>query len=141
MNVVAADVEVCGAADAVVGEASLPDGEFGGETMREASFDNSDVALESRLWREEEMDVVGHDDEGVKLVVAFPPQFGSVVLEGFDEKFGRALDLKEAAAVVSSAGDEESSGARCSAGDRHTAIVTACTSGAKAPGLERGRHG
>jgi hypothetical protein len=75
------------------------------------------------------MDVVGHDDEGVELVVAFGP----VVLEGFDEKFGVALDLKEAAAVVSSAGDEESSGARCSAGDRHTAIVTARTSGAKAP--------
>ena len=53
------------------------------------------------------MDVVGHDDEGVKLVVAF----GSVVLEGFDKEFGVALDLKEAAAVVGSAGDEESSGA------------------------------
>jgi hypothetical protein len=122
----------------VVGESSLPDGEFGGETMREASFDNSDDALESCLWREEKMDVVGHNDEGVKLVVAF----GSVVLEGFDEKFGRALDLKEAAAVVGSAADEESSGARCSGGDRHTAIVTARTSGAKAPWLgERWRHG
>jgi hypothetical protein len=50
--------------------------------------------------------------------------------------------LEEAAAVVSSAGDEESSGARCSAGDRHTAIVTARTSGAKAPWIgERWRHG
>ena len=123
MNVVAANIEVFCVADAVVGEASLPDGEFGGETMREASFDNSDGALESCLWCEEEMDVVGHDDEGVKLVVAFV----SVVLKGFDEKFGRALDLKEAAAVMSSAGDEESFGARCSAGDRHTAIVTART--------------
>jgi hypothetical protein len=63
MNIVATNVEVRCVPDAVVGEASLPDGEFGGETMREASFDNSD-----------EMDVVGHDDEGVKLVVAFPPQ-------------------------------------------------------------------
>jgi hypothetical protein len=42
--------------------------------MRETSFDNSDGTLESCLWREEEMDVVGHDDEGVKVVVAFPPQ-------------------------------------------------------------------
>jgi hypothetical protein len=42
--------------------------------MREASFDHSDGALESCLWGEEKMDVVGHDDEGVKLVVAFPPQ-------------------------------------------------------------------
>ena len=96
--------------------------------MREASFDNSDGAFKSRLWREEKMDMVGHDDEGVKLVVAF----GSVVLKGFDKKFGRALGLEEASAIVSSAGDEESSGARCSAGNRHTAIVTTRTSGAKA---------
>jgi hypothetical protein len=112
MNIVAANIEVRCIADAMVGESSLPDREFRGETMREASFDHSDGALEGGLRCEEEMEVVGHDDEGVKLVVAF----GSVVLEGFDEKFGRALDLEEAAAVVGSAGDEESSGARCSAG-------------------------
>jgi hypothetical protein len=53
------------------------------------------------------MDVVGHDDEGVEFVVAFR----SVVLEGFDEEFGVAFDLEEAAAVVGSAGDEEGSGA------------------------------
>jgi hypothetical protein len=35
-------------------EVSLPDREFGGETIREASFDNPDSALESCLWREEE---------------------------------------------------------------------------------------
>ena len=75
------------------------------------------------------MDVVGHDDEGVKFVASF----GAVVLEGFDEEFGVAFDLKKAAAVVGSAGDEEGSGAGCANGDRHTAIVTARTSGAKAP--------
>lgn len=102
MNIVAANIEVRYVADAMVGEASLPDGKFGGKSMRETSFDNSDGMLESCLWREEKMDVVGHDDEGVKLVVAF----GLVVLEGFDEKFGRALDLEETAAIVSSACDE-----------------------------------
>jgi hypothetical protein len=35
--------------------------------------------------------------------------FGAVVLEGFDEEFGVAFDLEEAAAVVGSAGDEEGS--------------------------------
>jgi hypothetical protein len=50
------------------------------------------------------------------------------VLKGFDKKFCRTLNLEEASAIVSSAGNEESSGARCSAGDRHTAIVTARTS-------------
>jgi hypothetical protein len=49
------------------------------------------------------VDVIGQDDEGVEFVVAF----GSVMLEGFDEEFGVTLDLKEAAAVVGSAGDEE----------------------------------
>ena len=46
MDVVAADVEVSGVADAVVGEASLPDGEFGCEAVGEASFDDSDGAFE-----------------------------------------------------------------------------------------------
>jgi hypothetical protein len=63
--------------------------------------------------------VVGHDDEGVEFVVSFSPsqlagrgpRFGAVVLEGFDEEFGVAFDLKEAAAVVGSAGDEEGAGA------------------------------
>ncbi|MEO6910019.1 MAG: hypothetical protein ABI158_03755 [Edaphobacter sp.] len=73
--------------------------------------------------------MVGHDDKGVGFVVAFSP----VVLESFDEEFGVAFDLKEAPAVVGSARDEEGSGAGCTNGDRHTAIVTARTSGAKAP--------
>lgn len=63
--------------------------------------------------------------------------FGAVVLEGFDEEFGVAFDLKEATAVVGSAGHEEGAGAGCAGGDRHAAIVTARTSGAKAP-LTRG---
>ena len=133
MDVGAADLELFGVADAVVGEASLPDGEPGGEAVGEASLDESDGAFEGFLRGEEEMDVVGHDDEGVEFVVAF----GSVVLEGFDEEFGVAFDLEETAAVVGSAGDEEGSGACCSGGDRHTAIVTARTSGAKAPCLGR----
>ena len=89
MNIVAANIEVRCIADAVVRESSLPYGEFGGETIRETPFDNSDGALESCLWRDEEMNVVGHDDEGVEFVVAGV----SVVLEGFDEEFGRALDV------------------------------------------------
>lgn len=40
----------------------------------------------------------------------FPASFGFVVLESFDEEFGAALDLKEVAAIVGSAGDEEGTG-------------------------------
>lgn len=57
----------------------------------------------------------------------------AVVLEGFDEEFRVAFDLKEAVAVVGSAGDDEGAGAGCTGGDRYSAIVTARTSGAKAP--------
>ena len=39
MKVVAADVVVGVVADAVIGEASLPDGEFGGEAVGVAAFD------------------------------------------------------------------------------------------------------
>ena len=39
---------------------------------------------------EEEVDVVGHDDEGVEFVVAF----AAVVLEGFEESSALAGSLK-----------------------------------------------
>jgi len=74
VDVGAADFELFGVADAVVGKASLPDGELGGEAVGEASLDESDGAFEGFVRGEEEMDVVGHDDEGVEFVVAFPPQ-------------------------------------------------------------------
>jgi hypothetical protein len=134
MNVAMADAVVGCVADAVVGEASLSDWEFGSEAMGEASLDESDGSFESFLWGEEQVDVVGHDDEGVEFVVPF----GAVVLEGFDEEFGVALDLEESASVVGCAGDEEGSEAGCASGDRHTAIVTARTSGAKAPWRGKG---
>jgi hypothetical protein len=134
MNVLMADAVVRCVADAVVCEASLPDGEFGGEAMGETSLDESDGSFESLLRSEKQVDVVGHDDEGVEFVVSF----GAIVLERFDEEFGVALDLKDAAAVVGSAGDKEGAGAGCAGGDRHTAIVTARTSGAKAPCLGGG---
>lgn len=55
--------------------------------------------------------------------------FGAVVLKSFDEEFGVALDLEEEAAIIGSAGDEEGARPRCTGGDRHSAIVTARTSG------------
>jgi hypothetical protein len=110
MNVVVADAVVVCVTDAVVGEASLPDGEFGGKAVGAASsvkMAESAGSFESLLWSEKQVDVVGHDDEGVEFAVSL----GSVVLEGFDEEFGVAFDLEEAAAVVGSAGDEEGAGA------------------------------
>ncbi len=77
MNIGTADFEVFRVADAMVGEASLPDGELRGKTVRKASLDQSNSAFErDGLWGQKDVDVVGHDDEGVEFVVTF----GSVVL-------------------------------------------------------------
>jgi len=53
--------------------------------MGEAAFDQADGSFQRNdLWGEDEVDVVGHDDEGVEFVVAF----AAIVLEGFEEEFG-----------------------------------------------------
>lgn len=46
VDVVAADEEVFAVADAVVGEGALPDGEFRGEAVGEAAFDEAHGAIE-----------------------------------------------------------------------------------------------
>ena len=66
MKVVTANVIVGGIADTVVGEASLPDGEFGGETVGVAALDELHRSLEGDVcWGDEEMQMVGHDYVGV----------------------------------------------------------------------------
>jgi hypothetical protein len=83
-------------------------GKLRGKAVREAAFDEADGPFEGDGLRgEDEVDVVGHDDEGVELVVAL----ATIVLEGFEEEFGVGGDLKEAAAVVGRGGDEEGAGA------------------------------
>jgi hypothetical protein len=130
VDVGSADFELGSVANAVVGEASLPDGLGGGEAVGEASFDQAYGALEGDALRgEEEVNVIGHDDEGVEFVVAF----GAVVLEGFEEELGVTVDLEEEGAVMGCAGDEVGAGAGGAVQDRHWVIVRAGTSGAKAP--------
>jgi hypothetical protein len=116
VNIVAAGVEVVAVADAVVAEASLPGGEMGGEAVGEAALDELHGALEGEvLWGEKEVDVVGHDDEGVEEVVAFV----AVVLEGLEEEFGVGVDLEEASSVVGGTGDEICTVVWSSVGDGH----------------------
>ena len=120
VDVVASSVEVFGVADAVVGEASLPDGGLGSEAVGEASFDELHGALEcDGSWGDEEVDMIWHDDEGVEEILTG----SAVVLQGFEQEVGVLGYLEEAAAVVGSAGDKECAGACCSGGDRHGAIV------------------
>jgi hypothetical protein len=103
VDVVEAGEEVLAVADTVLGEAGLPDGEFRVEAVREAALDKAHGAFDGDFERgEEEMDVVGHDDEGVELEVAFV----AIVLECFDEERGVGVELEEGAAVGGGAGYE-----------------------------------
>jgi hypothetical protein len=103
-----ANFEVFSIANAVIGEASLPHRDLGSQTMREASLDKpNDTFKRDSLRSEQKVDVIGHHNEGVELVVPSGP----VVLESRDEEFSVGGNLEEAASVVSCGGDEECSGA------------------------------
>ena len=73
-------------------EAVLPDGHFGFQAKGEASFDVLDGFLDGdvRRGRDEEVQMVGHEDEGMELVAAF----GAVVVEELEEEVGVCVDLK-----------------------------------------------
>jgi len=116
MDVGAMGEEVFAVAHATVGKAALPNRKLRAKAVGEAAFDELNCTLKSNaLWRDQQMDVVGHEDEGVELVVAF----AAVVLEGFEEEVGGGFNLEEASALVGLGGDEESAVACCSGGDSH----------------------
>lgn len=91
--------------DTAQGEALLPDGEFGFETEGEASFDVLHGLLDGDVGRrgEEQVDVIGHEDEGVEFIAVFR----AVVVEELEEQCRVCVGLKEAAAIGSDGGDEE----------------------------------
>jgi hypothetical protein len=120
MDIVAPRFELGAVEDEMVSESSLPDREFGGNATGEAAFDQvHDLRDGFVVWGEEQVGVVGHDDEGVEFVCAF----GAVVLEGFEEEFGVRGDLEEAATIVGDGGDEESAFVRGSPRDGHSGEV------------------
>jgi hypothetical protein len=91
--------------DLAVGIAGLPDFLLRREAVREASA-NVLHGFGKVCGREQQVDVVGHDDEGVEFVEALR----AIALEGFEEELGGGVDLEEAATVVGDRGDEEGSG-------------------------------
>jgi len=116
VDVGAADFELLRVADAVVGEAALPDWHLRGEAAGEATFDESDGAFEGDgFGREQEMDMVRHDNEGVESVVAL----FAIVLNRLDEEQGVGFDLEESATIVGRRGDEEGAGSGGVLRDRH----------------------
>jgi hypothetical protein len=116
VDVVAVGEEVGVVADAAVSKATLPDWKLSAEAVREAAFDEHHGSFQADdLGCEEEMEVVGHDDEGVELVVAFV----AVMLESVEEELGCGSDLEESFAVISLGADEEGAVACCSGRDGH----------------------
>jgi hypothetical protein len=108
MNIVETNGIVFCIADAMVRKTPLPDRKFRGKTVREAAFDQPDSTFErDSLWSKQKVDVVGHDNKRMELIVTF----GSVVLEGCDEELSVGRNLEKTAPVVGCGSDEESPGA------------------------------
>lgn len=98
--------------------------------MGEAALDVLQGAFERDAMRgEEQVDVVGHQDEGVELIEAF----ATVVLQGVEQELRVAVDLEEAAALPCRRGDEEGAVACGSGRDGHG--MAKLTSAAEAAGL------
>jgi len=58
--------------------------------MREAAFDELHRSFDGDFsWSDDEVEMVGHDDVGVQKIA------GAVVVDGFEEERGVALDLEE----------------------------------------------
>ena len=120
VDVGTAGLEVIGIENDVVGEASLPGGEFRGEAPGKSALDEvHDLRDGFVVWSDEQVDVVGHEDKRVDFVVAF----GAVVLECFEEEFGVCWELEEAATIVGDGRDEEGAGSGGSLRDCHCGEV------------------
>ena len=91
--------------DAAKREALFPDRHFGFKAEGEASFDVLHGFLDGDVRRgcEEEMEMVGHEDEGVELVAAF----GAVFVHQVEKEIRVRVGLEEAAAIRGDGGDEE----------------------------------
>jgi len=106
VDVVAAGFEVVAIKDEVVGVAALPDRILRGDAAGESALDEVHGLRDGfAVGREEQVNVVGHDDEGVEFVCAL----GAVVLESFEEEVGVRGKLEYAATIVGDGGDEECS--------------------------------
>lgn len=105
VNVIAMRVVIAWVFDAAKREALFPNRSFGFEAEGEASFDELNGLFDGNVGsgREEEMEVVGHQDEGVDLIAAF----GAVIVEELEEEGGVRVGLEETAAIGGDGGDEE----------------------------------
>jgi hypothetical protein len=114
MNVVPMVSEILAVANSVIGKSSLLDfalaTEDGSERMRIAAFDQLNGVLKCYVdsGREQEMNVFGHEDEGVDLKTAF----AAIPIKTFQEEADIVLDDEESSALPRREGDEVGSGRR-----------------------------
>ena len=111
--------EVSAVEDEVISEAALPELRVG--VTGEAALDVLH-GLRNVVGLEEQVDVVGHDDEGEELVGAS----GSIVLEGFDEEACGGVDLKTAAGEGDGGDEEGASGGGSRALGHPRTVVCGC---------------
>lgn len=93
--------------DAALSESALPDIKFGFEAEGESALDELHDFFDGdiRRWGDEQMNVVGHDDEGVELISTFE----AVFVEEIYEKCGVGFGLEESTTVCGYGGDEKGS--------------------------------
>ena len=114
MNVVAMVGEILLVANSVVGKSSLPDLSFAtedcSERMRIAAFDQLNGVLKRYVvsGSEQEMNMFGHEDEGVDL----KSDFAAISVKSFQEEADIVLDNEESSALPRREGDEVGSGRR-----------------------------
>ena len=91
MQIIAASLHVLDIANPVVRESALPDRRLRPKPVREATLNKSNRAFNRDYLRgEDEMHVVWHDDEGMKLVMTRTP----IVLQRLNEQLRIRGSLK-----------------------------------------------
>jgi len=105
VDVIAVGIQIACIFDAALCKAVLPDRHARFETERESTLDELHGLFEGDVLcrRDQDMNVIGHEDECVELVASF----GAVVFEQVEEKVRVRVGLKEAAAIRGHGGDEE----------------------------------
>jgi hypothetical protein len=105
VDVVAMCIKVVRVFDAALREAIFPDRHFGFEAKGESAFDELHGLLNGnvRCGREEEVDVIRHEDEGVELVTPLR----AIVVHQVQKEICVRVGLEETAAIGGDGGDKE----------------------------------
>jgi hypothetical protein len=113
--------------NAVIRVAALPDRKLGAKSSRESAFDQLDGPFQGNACGcQQQMDVIGHHDEGVQLEVPSSP----IVLQNIEEEGSVRIDLEESTTVVGAACHEKRAVIRrtdwdCHRGAKHTSAAEA----------------